>query len=153
MAQQVDWKTLSEEVAADRRSGKRVAITYSVTVSGVTPDGDAFLDKTRTTNVSEHGCCFESERLFQLGEIVTITLTQGPAAGQHRFQVVRVVPDTATNVASQIATNGVRNAATNTVQNAALNKDKWLVGARLVQSTNIWGVVFPPKHRLRKPGE
>lgn len=129
MAQQLDWKTLSEEVAADRRSGKRVAIAYSVTVSGVTPDGDAFLDKTRTTNISEHGCCFESERLFQLGEIVTITLTQGPAAGAHRFQVVRMVPNT------------------------VVNKDAWLVGARLVQSTNIWGVVFPPKHRLRKPGE
>jgi PilZ domain len=141
MAQQVDWKTLSEEVAADRRGGKRVAITYSVTVSGVTPDGDPFLDKTRTTNVSEHGCCFESERLFQLGEIVTITLTQGAVAGHHRFQVVRVVPDTVPNVAS-------KNTST-----AALNKDTWLVGARLVQSTNIWGVVFPPKHRLRKPGE
>lgn len=141
MAQQIDWKTLSKEVAADRRSGKRVAISYSITVSGVTPDSDAFMDKTRTTNISEHGCCFESDRFFELEEFVTITLKYGPAVGRHQFQVMRVVPDT--------ASNGVQEAALNPV----LKKAKWLVGARLEQPISIWGVAFPPKRQPRKTGE
>lgn len=122
MAPKVDWQELSREVSVDRRDGKRVAIRRAISVTGISASGDAYSYETNTRNISEEGCCFESARPLEVGEIVAISVVDRPADGEHRFQVVRVEQD------------GVA----------------WVVGARLVQSTNIWGVVFPPKHRLRK---
>jgi PilZ domain len=122
MGQRLEWQEISQEVASDRRECKRLVMGLSITLTGVTLTGEPFSYKTKTTNISTHGCCFESDHPLEPGEIVAITVNARRWNGAHRFQIVWTEED----------------------------EGRWSVGASLVQSYNVWGVVFPPKHRLRK---
>jgi hypothetical protein len=123
MPQRTDWQVLTQEVSADRRAGKRVAIRYAVIVRGIDQAGVPFCDETHTMNVSEEGCCFESPRDMTPGDIVTIRVIRRRSLGLHQFRVMWT----------------------------ARYHDHWTVGAKLLHPENVWGMAFPQKIQHPRP--
>lgn len=109
-----NWEKVVMEVRADRRRGKRVGMTYAITIRGLSC-GEYFAEETRTTNVSEHGCCFETTHQLARGDIVSLEVRGRVHLGPSTFEVMRV----------------------------SGGPDHWVIGAMLLETTNVWGMSFP----------
>src|ERR1700752_1038430 len=83
----VDWGQLAHDAGADRRTCKRVTICYVLEIAGTSPAGEPFLETSRTLNVSEAGCCFESPRRLLPREIVSLTVQRRQKVGPFNFEV------------------------------------------------------------------
>lgn len=109
-----NWQKVATEVRADRRRGKRVGMSYAITIRGLSR-GEYFAEETRTLNVSEHGCCFETAHQLTRGDIVSLEVRGRVHLGPSTFEVMRV----------------------------AGGPDHWVIGAMLLETTNVWGMSFP----------
>ena len=109
-----NWQKIVAEVKADRRCGKRVGMTYAITIRGISC-GAYFAEETRTMNVSEHGCCFESTHYLKRGDVISVEVRGRIHLGPNTFEVMRT----------------------------AGGPDRWIVGAMLMETADVWGMSFP----------
>jgi hypothetical protein len=119
----IDWAELSEEALADRRKGKRIKLRYELDVTGEGADGEAYLMKAWTRDVSEVGCCFEIARTMIRGEIVSMRVKRKNHLG---------IPESTYPVAFHIMW-------------AKQENELCIVGAEMVAPEGPWGLAFPPK--------
>lgn len=108
------WERLLNEVHDDRRKGVRVGIMYPITVRGVSR-GEDFAEETRTLNVSEKGCCFESAHPLRRGDVVSIEVRRRAHLGAKTFRIVYI----------------------------ERRDEVWIVGATLMEGGDVWGISFP----------
>jgi hypothetical protein len=105
-----------DNVRAYRRS-KRLSISVSIVVSGVDADGNSFSEIVRTLVINQHG-----------GKIaMTNRLTMGTEVSLEN-RALGVV------VRAHVVWWGEKGEA----------GDLHLVGLRLVETHNVWGITFPP---------
>lgn len=109
-----NWQKVVTEVKADRRRGKRVGMTYPITIRGISR-GEYFAEETRTMNVSEQGCCFETTHHLNRGDIVSLEVRGRVHLGPSTFEVMRT----------------------------AGGPDRWVIGAMLLETADVWGMSFP----------
>ena len=66
----------------NRRSGERHARSYAVVISTFNRDGDFVMERTKTLDVSKHGCRLTTSLSVIEGDIVSVALVnpQNPAA-------------------------------------------------------------------------
>ena len=118
-----NWQSLLEEVHDDRRKGVRVGIIYPVTIRGIS-EGQYFAEETRTLNVSEEGCCFESKHRLQKGDVVSLEVRRRVHLGPKTFQVVHV----------------------------ERRDELWIAGALLMETGDVWGISFPQRKNKTPSG-
>lgn len=123
MATSIDWNQLAEEARQDRREGRRVTLNYGLEVRGADEQGAFYVCAARTRNVSEHGCCFEIERMIKRGEVVSL-------------QVKRRNPDGEKQTTRSLI---FRICWVTTEENL------WIAGAEMAEQEKPWGIAFPPK--------
>ncbi len=109
----------------DRRTGKRVALSYPIRVSGSDDAGHSFSDLAVTTDVSEQGCRFDLLRELSLGSIVTIHIVSRNSGKpqDHRksqFKIAWVSP----------------------------SPRGWTIGALILNPANIWRMAFPKRSKV-----
>ena len=109
-----NWQKVVTEVKADRRRGKRVGMTYPITIRGISR-GEYFAEETRTMNVSEKGCCFETVHQLNRGDIVSLEVRGRVHLGPSTFEIMRT----------------------------AGGPDRWVIGAMLLETVDVWGMSFP----------
>jgi hypothetical protein len=129
-AGETTWEELSSQAKNERRRGKRLPLVFPIEVSGFTPDGRMFSEKTKTLDISERGCRFILERELEHGEDIAIKLLSrddpgSPASKPLLFRVAWCMRIGA----------------------------RWRVGVLKLQSKNIWHVAFPPEKLPEKPAE
>jgi len=121
------WDDLVKDLASDRRGGKRLNLSCPIEISGIDRTGVSFSECTKTQDISERGCRMETSLPLERGDIVAIKLLldggKTPDEAPHFFEIMW------------------------TVNNA---KGR-VVGARKLQSENIWKVSFPPVKSSLKP--
>ena len=110
----------ANEPQLDRRRAKRLNLSFSVEISGVDRSGCAFVERTKTEDVSEMGC-----RLF-----TTIPFKRGDHLD------IRLVPPNGEKLPEE-------NAQPFEIMWATPTKSGWSVGARNVRGEKIWKVLFP----------
>lgn len=115
-----NWQSLIDEVHADRRRGVRVGIMYPITIRGIS-EGEYFAEETRTLNVSEEGCCFESTHRLKTGDVVSLEVTKRVHLGPRTFEIVHV----------------------------ERKGELWVAGAILMESADVWGISFPQKNKQK----
>jgi hypothetical protein len=119
----INWGELSEETHADRRDGKRIALTYGIEVRGVDESQAFYVCDAKTRNVSEHGCCFEINRQIKKGEVVSLQVMRHSPKGELQctkaliFRICWVTRE----------------------------GELWLAGAEMAEQEKPWGIDFPPK--------
>jgi len=62
---------------AERRRSERVFLQVAIYVQGVTPDGHAFREKTKTLAVNAHGGLIHLAVDVRAGDTVTVTVLRG----------------------------------------------------------------------------
>jgi hypothetical protein len=123
MAVSIDWIQLSKEAQENRRRGKRVMLNYGLEVRGADERGAFYACAARTRNVSEHGCCFETERMIKQGEVVSLQVMRRNPNGEKQstkaliFRICWVMQE----------------------------EDLWIAGAEMAEQEKPWGIAFPPK--------
>lgn len=117
-----NWQSLLEEVHDDRRRGVRVGIMYPITIRGIS-EGQYFAEETRTLNVSEDGCCFESVHPLKRGDVVSLEVRKRVHLGPRTFQVVHI----------------------------EVRDGRWIAGAILMESGDVWGITFPHRKKSKAP--
>lgn len=115
-----NWQTLIDEVHADRRRGVRVGIMYPITIRGIS-EGEYFAEETRTLNVSEEGCCFESRHQLRKGDVVSLEVRKRVHLGPRTFQIIHV----------------------------ERRDELWVAGAILMESGDVWGISFPRRNKSK----
>lgn len=105
----------------DRRKAKRLFLYFPIEISGVDREGQPFLERTKTEDISEIGCRLDTKTQVRCGDVMEIKLmappgTLFPEEAPHQFEVMWVKP----------------------------TKAGWSVGARKIQDGKIWKVTFPP---------
>lgn len=109
-----NWQKIVGEVRADRRRGRRVGMTYAITIRGISR-GEYFAEETRTMNVSQQGCCFESTHHLNRGDVISLEVRGRVHLGPNTFEVMRT----------------------------AGGPDRWIIGAMLMETADVWGMCFP----------
>lgn len=115
-----NWQSLVEEVHDDRRRGVRVGIVYPITIRGIS-EGQYFAEETRTLNVSEEGCCFESAHQLKKGDVVSLEVRKRVHLGPRTFQIAHV----------------------------ERRGELCIAGAILMESGDVWGISFPRKNKSK----
>ena len=75
---------------AERRRSERVFLQVAIYVQGVTSDGHAFREKTKTLAVNAHGALIHLAEDVRAGD--TVTLTHGVTEEQQSCRVVYAKP-------------------------------------------------------------
>jgi len=75
---------------AERRRSERVFLQVAIYVQGVTPDGHAFREKTKTLAVNAHGGLIHLAVDVRAGD--TVTVTHGVTEEQQSCRVVYAKP-------------------------------------------------------------
>ena len=115
------FKEAVSEPGFDRRKSKRLFLFYPIEISGVDQDGRAFLEQTRTDDISEKGCRLVTSIRLNCGDLINIRLTPPPGTSfpkesPQEFKVMWVHPI----------------------------KSGWSIGAHKIHDGEIWKVSFPP---------
>jgi hypothetical protein len=112
----------------DRRSGKRIALTFPIEITGLDSTQRLFVERTVTLDVSEIGCRFRLKTQIAKGEVVAVRLIADLAAG----------PQSKPPVLFEVIW----------VEQA---DDGWHAGARNLQPSDIWHMRFPKKSDRKNP--
>ena len=116
---------LKELTPSERRRSRRVALAFLIEVSGTQLTGAVFHDRVMTTDISEDGCQFTSQRKLSPGEHLSLGLVNTDFARftgntTQPFEVVWAEP----------------------------GHLGWAVGVRKLRGESIWPVTFPLKRTL-----
>ena len=123
-----NWKELVNEIAVDRRSGKRLRLNFLIEVTGFGRTGRLFTERTRTHDISEIGCRFDLLTPVERGSVIAIKLLPpGKAALPEEKPWLFEIMWTVTRAIG------------------------WTVGARKLQDDKIWKVSFPPANQSSEP--
>jgi hypothetical protein len=103
-------------VHLEQRRELRYRVPIEIEISGISPTGEPFHERTVTRNVSEWGCGFVTSIELKENDMVALRVAsrdteESVHARQTLFQVRRVTRE----------------------------KDGWLVGAWKMESGNVWG--------------
>jgi hypothetical protein len=79
-----------EPTGAERRRSERVFLQVAIFVQGLSPDGRAFREKTKTLAVNAHGALIHFAQDIRAGD--TVTLTHGVTEEQQACRVVYAKP-------------------------------------------------------------
>src|SRR5689334_14313793 len=122
-----DWSEMVKEIQADRRSGKRLNLFFPIEIQGTDANGALFREQTKTQDISESGCRFETTLTLIPGDIIAIKLNVPEDSVQNRkpqlFEIAWSAP---------IPTGRS-------------------VGARKLQGAKLWLVNFPPAKDSGEP--
>src|SRR5258708_32825194 len=103
-----------------RRKGKGLNLCFPIEVRGTDASGAVFREQTKTQDISESGCRFETKLPLVPGDIIAITLSGPHDSLQNRepqlFEIAWSTP----------ISSGQS------------------VGARKLRDAKLWGVTFPP---------
>jgi hypothetical protein len=117
-----NWDELVDEVSRDRRSGKRLQLSFVIEITGFDRTGRLFTERTKTVDISEFGCRFDLHTPVKTGNVVALRLLPPskeslPKGKPSLFEVMWSVSQ----------------------------RGGWTVGTRKVQNDEMWNVVtFPP---------
>jgi len=114
MSAPTTWRNIIEEVQADRRRGKRIGMRFRVTIRGIS-EGQYFAEETHTVNVSEHGCCIETKHHMNVGDVISLEVRGRVHLGPNTFEIMHITRQ----------------------------EGNWVLGARLMETANVWGMSFP----------
>jgi hypothetical protein len=123
-----DSNELANQLVHDRRKGKRLFLNFSIEITGFDLKGNPFVERTRTEEISESGCCLSTRVPLKCGDLLDIKLASpggemSPEESAHQCEVLWV-------------TEG---------------KTGWSVGVRTLQREKIWKVSFPPSKSSFEP--
>jgi PilZ domain len=116
-----DRDVTGNEQGIDRRKAKRLFLNFSVELSGVDQEGQPFLERTKTEDISDTGCRLLTTIPVKCGDLLDIRLTTAegtrlPEESALQFEIMWVHP----------------------------TKSGWSIGTRQIQDGKIWKVSFPP---------
>jgi hypothetical protein len=117
------WAELSEEAQRDRRTERRVNLSFPIEIFGFDKSNHYFTERSVTINVSQGGCGFEIKTPVAARTVVAIRLVsrRGGQPFPHR-PVLFVI-------------SWVKK----------MEKDRWAVGASKLQPENLWQIAIPEK--------
>jgi hypothetical protein len=115
---------VTSERDVDRRRAKRLYLNFSVEISGVDRSGCAFVERTKTEDISDTGCRLFTTIPFKRGDLLDIKLVPPygeklPQENAWPFEIIWAKP----------------------------TKSGWSVGARQIHGEKIWKVLFPAVKR------
>ena len=119
---------LPGESAKERRRGKRLYLNYSIEMSGIDYNGQPFIERTKTENISDTGCRIRTEVHLKAGDTVDVRL---------------ILPEDA-----KPSTEEARRFM---VMWVARRPSGWSIGARMVQPGKFWKVTFPASKKSSEP--
>ena len=74
-------KTQNSVPSSQQRQAPRIRIQIPVFLRGTDPHGSAFIELTKTLNISSTGACIASSHLLQLEQVIQLTIpTPSPAS-------------------------------------------------------------------------
>ena len=128
MQEITDWESLIALAREERRSGRRVPLTFPIEVTGLDNSRRLFVERTVTLDVSEAGCRFRLKTPVVSGEVVAIRL------------LTRLDPDHEASRPLLFEIAWVEQAS-----------EGWTAGAKKLQPERMWQVHFPAQRPVRNP--
>jgi hypothetical protein len=117
-----NWDEIAREVAAaDRRKKDRVHLGFRIEISVRGADGRLLTERTKTVDISEHGCRIATRLPLKPGDKLTVALVRpySQNSGQEnvrQFEVMWIADEAKVRVA----------------------------GIRQIEGDSLWDVSFPP---------
>ncbi|HVA95868.1 MAG TPA: PilZ domain-containing protein [Candidatus Dormibacteraeota bacterium] len=119
---------LPGESTEERRRGKRLYLNFSIEMSGIDHNGQPFIERTKTENISDTGCRIRTDVRLRAGDTVDVRMILPedvtPSKEEaHKFKVMWV----------------------------ARRTSGWSIGARMLQPGKLWKVTFPVSKKSSEP--
>jgi hypothetical protein len=104
----------------ERRRKKRLFLNYPVEISGIDCEGREFIERTKTEDISDSGCCVRTSVAVEKGSVLTVRLISPPAVLDSEEQVKQYE-----------------------IIWSAQDDRGWTLGLKNLHSENPWKVRFP----------